>query len=61
MSIIYQIPSETVVCKKWHLSLKLLSCTFFGKSSQKLDGFAINLQYILSLQEVGQAKTKETL
>ena len=41
--------------------LKILQCTFLDKSPQKLDIFAINLQYILSLQKVGQDKTKETV
>ena len=40
---------------------KFLKCTFLDKSPQKIDGFALNIQYILSLQEIGQYKTKETL
>ena len=41
--------------------LKFLECTLLDQSSQKLDVFALNLQYILILQEVGHNKTKETL
>ena len=34
---------------------------FLDKFPQNLDGFAIILQYISSLQEFGQDKTKETM
>ena len=41
--------------------LKILECTILDQSPPKLDVFALNLQYILILQEVGHDKTKETL
>ena len=41
--------------------IKIVRCTFLDNYPKKLDGFALNLQYVLSLQGVGQDKTKETL
>ena len=40
---------------------KILECTLLDQSPQKLDVFALNLQNILILQDVGHGKTKETL
>ena len=40
---------------------KILKAIFLDKSTQQLDVFAPNLQYILILQQVGQDQTKETL
>ena len=41
--------------------LKILQCTLLGKAPQKLDVFALSIQYILILQEAGQDKRMETL
>ena len=41
--------------------IEILECTLLDQSPQKLDVFALNLQYILILQEIGHDKTKETL
>ena len=41
--------------------LKIFECTLLDQSPQKLDVFALNLQNILILQEVGHDKTKENL
>ena len=40
---------------------KILECTLLDQSPQKLDVFALYLQYILILQEIGHDKTNGTL
>ena len=51
-----------LMCVKNDIKCKtILICTFLDKSHQKLDKYVLNLQYISSLQEVEQDKTKETL
>ena len=41
--------------------LKILKCTILDQSSPQLDVFAVNLQYILILQEVGHDKENSSL